>query len=356
MYGKFDSPQSQSRPEGVVQALVVYILFAAHLSWPHWLAWTWSERTLPVCWCAGAVGAFLLSRRWIRDWTGALFSGGLYSFGPLALYIAHFHEAGACIVAVIPWLLCPWAYSFLLMGRKRTWLKRVADVGLFALPFAFVAVLFRILAQYHLFVMPVHVGQLSRQECLGVAAPLVMVLHGDLFWGLYHVALGAVTLGALRVIRTQYWGLFLPIAGAFAWAILEPGSAVFEVCPLIWWLFPQVLMCIVVGLGIVRLVRGGRADRVWVLGSGLALTGVGVLMLLQSAHFFESFLWFGDPYARLFVTTGKLYVLGAVGFGLIHVLMRYNRRTFWWRAILVCVILGCDIVLCASYIVDRFFA
>ncbi len=354
--GQSDSPQSQARPEGVVRALVVYILFAVYLSWPHWPAWTWSERTLPVCWCVGAVGAFLLSRRWIRAWTGALFSGGLYSFGPLALYIAHFHEAGACIVAIIPWLLCPWAYSFLLMGRKKTWLKRGVDVALFALPFAFVAVLFRILAQYHLFVMPVHVGQLSRQECLGVSAPLVMVLHGDLFCGLYHVALGAVILGLLRVIRAQCWGLVLPIVGAFALAIWEPWPAVFEVCPLIWWLFPQILACIVVGLGIVLLVRGGRADRAWVLSSGVGLTGLGVLMLLRSAHFFESFLWFGVPYARLFVTTGKLYILGAVGFGLIYVLMSYNRRFLWLRAILVCIVLGCDIFLCASYIVDRFLA
>ncbi|MCP4450084.1 MAG: hypothetical protein GY809_01375, partial [Planctomycetes bacterium] len=338
--GQSDSPQRPARPEGVVWALVVYILFAAYLSWPHWSDWTWSERTVPVCWCVGAVGVFLLSRRWIRVWIAALFSGGLYSFGPLALYTAQFHEAGACIVAVLPWLLCPWAYSFLLVRPQKTWLRRGVEFGLFALPFAFVAVLFRTLAQYHLFVMPVHVGQLSRQECLGVVVPLVMVRHGDLFWGLYHVALGAVVLGLLRVVRARCWGLALPVIGAFAVAIWKPWPAVFEVCPLVWWLLPQILMCLCVGLGIVLLLRGGRADRAWVLGCGVGLTGLAVLVLLQSAHYFDLFLWFGAPYARLFVTSGRLYLLGAVGFGVIYVLMNYNRRFLWLRAILVCIVLG----------------
>lgn len=338
----------------LVWALLVYILFATYLSWPHWSAWQGSQKVLPVCWCVGAVGVFQLSRRWIRSWIGALFSGALYSFGPLALYTAQFHEAGACIVAVIPWLLCPWAYSYLLVSRKKTWLMRGVNCGLFVLPFVFVAVLFRILAQYHLFLMPVHVGQLSRQEWLGLMAPLIMAKHGDLFWGLYHVALGCVVLGLVRVIKGRCWGLGLAITAALAVAMWEPWPAVFEVCPLIWWLFPQILLCVFVGLGIVLLLRGGPADRPWVLSSAVGLIALAVIMLLRSGDFFDLFLWFGFPYARLFVTTGKLYVLGAVGLGLIYVLMKFHRKFLWLRAILVCLILGCDVFLCASYIVDRF--
>ena len=136
--------QGPVRPQVLIASLFAYILFAAYLSWPHWSDWTWSERTLPLCWSMGALGVFLLSRRWIRSWIGAFLSGTLYSFGPLALYTAHFHEAGACIVAIIPWLLCPWAFSYLLVSRKRAWLWHAVNAVLFAIPFLFVAVLFRI--------------------------------------------------------------------------------------------------------------------------------------------------------------------------------------------------------------------
>ena len=350
--GQLDSQPRQTRPEAVAFALFMYILFAAYLSWPHWPGWPGFRRALPLCWCVGATGVFLLSRRWMRSWIGAFFSGGLYSFGPLALYTAQFHETGACIVAVIPWLLCPWAYSHLLVNRKHAWLTRGVNVGLFMLPFMFVAVLFRILDQYHLFVMPVHVGQLSSEEWLGVMAPLVMVRHGALSWGLYHVAMGGVVLGLVRVAKARCWGLALALILALSVAIWEPWQDVFWVCPLIWWLFPHILLCVCVGLGIVLLQRGGRADRPWVLGSGAWLTGLGVLMLLQSSKYFDFFLWFGFPYARVFVTTGKLYVMGAVGFGLIYVLMNFSRRFAGLRAVLVCIIWGCDLLLCASYIVD----
>jgi hypothetical protein len=352
--GKIDSQRRSIRSQVVIPALLVYIAFSVYLSWPHWSGWQGSQKVLPLCWCVGAVGVFQLSRRWTRSWIGALFSGGLYSFGPLALYTAQFHEAGACIVAVIPWLLCPWAYSHLVVSRKKAWLSRGASIGFFIVPFVFVAVLFRILAQYHLFLMPVHVGQLSRQEWLGLTAPLVMARHGDLFWGLYHVALGGVILGVGQVLKERCWGLALALAAALVVALWEPWPDVFQVCPLIWWLFPQILLCICVGIGISLLLRGGRADRRWVLGGAVWLIGLGVMMLLRSADYFDFVLWFGFPYARLFVTTGKLYVLGAVGFGLIYVLMNFRKRFLWLRAILVCLILGCDVFLCASYIVDRF--
>ena len=96
-----------------------------------------------------------------------------------------------------------------------------------------------------------------------------------------------------------------------------------------------------------------EAIRPWILGSGVWLTGLGVLMLFQSSKYFNMPLWLGFPYARLFVTTGKLYVLGAVGFGFIYILVNFGRRLAWLRAGLVCLILGWDTFICASMIVDR---
>ncbi|MCF7974364.1 MAG: hypothetical protein K9N55_11155 [Phycisphaerae bacterium] len=356
--GQSDSQQGGRHTAGMALSLSVYILFSMYLSWPHWSGWTWSQRILPVSWCVGACGTFLLSRRWIRSLVGAFFSGAMYSFGPLALYIARFHEArvNLVIVALIPWLLCPWAYSHLLVSRRRTWLKQGIGCGLFVLPFVFVAALFRILGQYHLYVMPLNVGGISRQEWFGLMAPLVMVRHGNLFWGVCHIGLGAVFLGGVRLVRTRCWSLILGCLAASAVAVWQPWPVIFGVSPLIWWLFPQILVCICVGLGIVLLLGGGRSDRSWVLGSSVGLTALGVMMLLQSSRYFDFFLWFGFPYARLFVVTGKLYLLGAVGFGLIYVLMKCDRHLLWVRASLVCAMLGCDVCLCASFIVDRVLA
>jgi len=306
-----------------------------------------------VCWCVGATGGFLLGRRWIRSLIGAFFSGGLYSFGPLALYTTQYHEAGACIVAVIPWLLCPWAYSHLLVSAGKPLLKWCVSGLLFALPFAFVAVLFRILGQYRLFVMPVQVGHLSREEWFGLGAPLIMVQHGDLFWGIYHIALGVVVLGLVRVFKKRCWSLILALIAALVVAVCEPWPAVFGVCPLVWWLFPQMLLCICVGLGIKLLLDGSRFDRAWVLGSGVWLISLAVLMFMQSSRYSDFFLGIGFPYARLFITTGKLYVLGSVGLGLIYVLTKLDRKGLWLRGGLVCAMLGCDIFLCARFIVDR---
>lgn len=341
-----------ARNKGLAGALVGYAVFAAYLSWPHWGSWSLSERTLPVCWCIGAVGAYFLSRRWIRSVVGGFFSGALYSFGPLALYTTRFHETGACIVAVVPWLFCAWAYTHWLVSRKRLWTRRIVGGGLFALPFVFVAVLFRILAQYHLFVMPLHVGYLTENECMGVIVPMVMAKHGDLFWGVYHVALGMLALGVYQLVKAKAWRLIGALGMTVIVAVWQPWPQIFQVCPLVWWLFPHVFLCICVGLGIVFLLKGTKHLRHWVLGTGVGLVSLGVLNLLQSAEYFQLFLWFGDSYARLFVTSGKLYVLGAVGFGLIYVLMA-TKKWHWGRIGLVCIVLSCDLVVSASYIVDR---
>jgi hypothetical protein len=183
-----------------------------------------------------------------------------------------------------------------------------------------------------------------------------MVRHGDLFWGVYHVALGAVFLGGVRIVKARCWSLLMGLVGASGVAIWQPWSVLFGVSPLIWWLFPQMLLCICAGLGIVFLLGGGRPDRSWVLASCAGLTCLGVLMLLQSGHYFDFFLWFGFPYARLFATTGKMYLLGSVGLAIIYVLMNFTRKLLWLRAVLVCAMLGCDLFLCASFIVDRVLA
>jgi len=79
---------------------------------------------------------------------------------------------------------------------------------------------------------------------------------------------------------------------------------------------------------------------------------MGLVTLLLATKYFQTFLFLGAGYARLFAETGKLYVMGAVVIGTIFFMARAKLRVWWLRWVILCLAMGVDIFLGARFIVD----
>jgi len=337
-------------------ALLVYAGFSIYLFYPYWSGLAGWSCFLPLNLCLGAAGAFVVSRRWIHASVASFFCGAVYGFSPLALYVTRYHFGAGFVVAIVPWLLVPWGYSRRWIGRHlhspRPTIS-VIEIALMMLPFAVIALLFRVMGHYHIFVFPVQTGRMYAVDWLSVVMPLVKARQGHILIGLYHVPLSFLVLGLAMMIKGRRW---LPIVVFGVGVALVFWDPLQEVSPLLWLTVPLVLASLWVGLGIQGLAYAGYPDRTWVWVAAVLQVILGFVMLLLSGRFFQYPLWLGHTYARWFVKTGKLYILGSLGFGLVYAgMIRGRSRLIALRQILVCLVLGTDIYFSARYIIDLVF-
>lgn len=333
-----------------VVAAILYVAFAGYLYYPRFgqlTGWLW---LLPVNACVAAFGVYILSRRWVPGFTGALLAGLIYGFGPFLLGTAKIHPVASLLTACIPWLFIPAAVL-----EKR--LGKALSLVLLLAPFVAIVLFCYFSAERRLFAAPLHVD-VRPTDLVGFIAPLALIRRSTALLGLYHVPMAALVLGLAMMWKARRYSFFVILLAGFVLAF--SGSflhaqhiAWLGVSPILWLSVPMTWCAVLAGIGLHGLIGAGYADRKWILAAVIALGVLSIVALLLAAECFQIFLGLGDGYARLFVEAAKIYLLGAVATGIIFLLTHMKLRVHWLRWAILVTALGLDIFLGARYIVDR---
>ena len=335
-----------------ILAALVYGAFAFYLYEPHFDRFSRWQWLLPFGAWAGALGCFILSRRWVVGLLGSLLAGAVYGFGPFLLSLARYHPTVGLLAASVPWLFLPAAY----MGKK--W-HGVFAPFLCLLPFLVIVLFFRIGAwqDYRLFAAPIQI-QPECMDLVGFLAPLAMVNDRDVLVSLYHVPVAPLLLGLALMFRARRFGVLLIVvlglALTFCRCYLGPAhTAWFGISPILWFSIPLTCLAVLTGVGFQGLVEAGLPDRNWILAIAIALGALAIVALLLAAECFQVFCVFGDGHARLFVEAAKMYLLGAMTVAMIYLVTRLKLKLRLLRQPILAAALALDIFLAARYIIDH---
>ncbi len=330
-------------------ATALYVAFAVDLCWPHRAGLTGWRWLLPLNSCLAAVGAYVLSRRWVAGFAGSLLAGAVYGFGPFLLGLAKFHASAGLLAAAVPWLFVP---AVILEKRRGKWL----GLPLLLVPFLVILLSFYFCAGLRLFAAPLQVD-VRGTDLVGFIAPLALIDRSTALLGLYHVPMAALVLGLVMVWKARRYSILLMLLTGFLLAFsklfLGPERVAWlGVSPILWLSIPMTWCAVVSGIGMQGLIEAGMADKKWVLTAAITLGVLAIVALLLAAECFQIFLGLGAGYGRLFVQAAQTYLLGALAILAIFFMVHRNLRLHWLRWAILCAALGLDIFLGARYIAD----
>jgi len=341
----FDSPCTMNKNAGkFVLAGVVYAGFAVYLCQPYFKDFDRFGFLLVINACLGSLGCYVLSRRWVGSFAGSFFGGAIYGFGPFALGLAKFHPTAGLLAAAVPWLFCPAAFCFKLKWR---WVR----VPLSTLPFVVILLFFQIGAYYRLFAIPLQ-AKLYLADLAGLAAPLVMVKRSLVLVGFYHIPTAAFVMGLSMLLAARRLNIIILFCAGTGLAFC---GSFFDVSSVLWLSVPVVCCSVLIGTGMEGLICVGFADRKWVIGILVIMMGLAIAALLLASRYFQTFLGLGADYAKLFVQTAKMYILGSVTAAIIYFLAHAKLRVRCVRMVLLSLAMGIDIFFGARFIVDKIF-
>jgi len=321
---------------------VIYASFAVYLYQPYFKHFNALQYLLVVNVCLASLGCFVLSRRWVASFAGSFFAGAIYGFGPFALGLANFHPTAGLLAAIVPWLFCPAVFG---PKAKLRWLR----IPLSSLPFLAILLFFQISTHYRLFAIPMQ-ARLHLADLAGLVAPLVTAKRSITLVGFYHIPIAALTMGFSMLLAARRFGIIIIFTIGTILAFCGP---FFNVSPIIWLTIPILCCSVLIGEGIQGLVCAGFADRKWILMTSVIMAVLAIVTLLLATKYFQIFLQLGAGYARLFVQTAYMYILGAVAAAIIFFMARAKLRIRWLRWVILCSAIAVDIFLGASFIVDR---
>jgi len=332
-------------------AAALYIAFAVYLYYPHFGGFSGAQWLFAVNACIAALGGYLLSRRWVAGFTGSLLAGAIYGFAPFTLGLARFHPAAGLLAASVPWLFAPAVF----LERKRgKWI----GISLLLLPFAVILLFFYLSAgaEWRLFAVPLG-AEVKPSDLAGFIAPLVLARRGTALMGLYHVPVAALAVGMVMVWKARRYNILVVLAAglllAFSKSLVGADKiAWLGVSPILWLSIPLLWCAVLCGIGLQGLLEAGFADRKWILAAAVILCTLAIVTLFLAARYFQVLFGLAGDYARLFVETAKMYLLGAVAAGILFLMARQKLRVQWLRWAILCTALGVDIILGARYVID----
>ena len=336
----------------VAVAILIYTALAVYLYQPYFRNFKSVQYIIPLNSVIAATGCFVLSRRWVGVFVASLFSGAVYGFGPFILTFAAYHPAAGFATAVMPWLFCPAAFVQTWAQRRsaRTaknigkTLQVILSAVLSLLPFVVIALFFWLCAQRWfgpLFPLPGNI-KLQVSNLAGLAAPLALKPHTFMF-SLYHVPLAVAIMGLFMYLAVHRIGVLIIIGSAVILAVSEP---VFYVSPIVWVSVPVLYCSILAGLGAQGIAWSSNADRKWILACVVA-SGVLVIAGFCIAGFGKSF--------QAGLQTAIMHSIAAIMMTSIFFMARARVRWHLLRWILLAAGIAIDVILCATYIVDRIF-
>jgi len=294
--------------------------------------------------CAASLGCFVLSRRWLAGFWESLFAGAVYGFSPFVLWLGKFHPSAGLLAATVPWLFCPAAYGP--RGRFR-WLRWILAL----LPFLAIVLFFTVSAHFRLFAVPVE-SRLQLSDLGGLIAPLAMAKRGEMLIGFYHVPVASLVMGFSMLFAARRLGVMIVLASGVVLALSRP---FLQVSPVMWLTIPVLCCSVIIGAGMQGLISAGSADKGWVLTSAVTLGVLAIVTLLLATKYFQVFASLADGYARVFLESATMYIVGAVTAAIIFFSVRSNLRLAAVRLVLLALAMAVDIFLGARFIIDRIF-
>lgn len=330
---------------GFALAALVVAGFGVYLFWGRLGAGDGWKMLLPLNACAGALGCYCLSRRWISSFAGSLIAGAIYGFGPFMLGLGKFHPTAGLLAASIPWLFCPAAF-----GSRTKWRRNAALLAI--LPFAAIVAFFQLAERCHFF--PVVAGaKLGSEDIVGFFAPLVIAEYdivNTTTFGFYHIPIAGLVMGLAMLLAAKRLAI---VALCVVGGVLACWQPVLNVSPVMWLSIPSVCCSIVIGAGVQGLEVSGPADRKWLLAAACVQGGFAIMALFLATNYFQFFLSLADNYARLFVRTAEMYVLGTVAVLTLFFIARAKMRLAPLRWAILSLSIALDIFLSAQFIVNR---
>ena len=321
-------------------AAAIYIALSIYLYLPYLNHFKKLEYLILINSAIGALGCFVLSRRWLDAFAAQLVAGAVYGFSPFALGFAAYHPLAGVPLAAVGWLFCPAVYYH--AGTNNTLREKTVACVLATIPFVFTVLFFLLCAKpgsVHLFPMPVQL-KLDPAGVGALISPLALKPQQFIF-GFYHVPLAVGFFGLLMYFKSGRFKILLIVAPAILLSMIDP---VFEVPPVVWALTVMLFGAIMTGLGMEGLALAGKKDSKWILLCILMTCAVAAFTLIRS---FE--LGF------IYLQTTRIHALAIVLIGTIYLLTGLNFRTHLLRWSLLCAGIVADLLLGARYLIDTMF-
>lgn len=329
---------------GLFPTVICYIVFTAYLYRPYLAGFDLIKYAVPLNSAVGAVGCFVLSRRWVKSPVASFFAGLVYGYSPYVLSFGAYHALAGVTAAVLPWLFYPAAFwpRRLQKGTEHSaWLTLLAVV-LCMMPFVIVAMAFWICAQQWagpFFPLPLN-EKLGFANMKGLLTPAVAEGHRFVM-GFYHVSAISLLMGFFLYFAAGKIGIMIIVLGGVFLGFSNP---FFQVTPVVWGLVPVLFCSILVGLGMQGFALAGRNDTRWVL---ICIASVCILAVITAV------LGLGGN--KAYLQAAGMYGLAGVTGGCIYFMAKTQSRWITARWLLLSVSMGVDIVISAQHIVDKIF-
>jgi hypothetical protein len=323
-----------------IAAVVIYTCFSVFLYLPN-LRVNSAQVFCGFSAMTAAWGAYLLSKRWINNWTPSLTAGAVYGFGPFALSFEMFHPLASLSFAMVPWLLLPAVYWH--KGKSPDAFRFCVRALLTLLPFGGIVLLFWLPSQQWagpFFLMPKELSM-----TVGDFQNLILPLRnsgGVIVFGLYHCSLICALMGVFVYTKLKRITLLIPIAAGLILSFWEP---VFQVTPVVWAAFPILFLAVLCGLGFQAFLWAGKADTKWIVICAAAATALAAFCAGIRI----------TPFAgRVFELTALLYGLAAAALWILLAMIRLNLRWPWFKWSILTAAITIDLLFSARYLIDKF--
>jgi hypothetical protein len=198
-------------------------------------------------------------------------------------------------------------------------------------------------------------AKLKLNELYSLLAPLVAAKHGTTLIGFYHVPLAALIMGSAMLIAARRYNIIVIIISSIILTFCNSINSSLEISPIIWLSISILCFSIIIGTGFQGLASTGFGDRKWILANSIILGVLAIVTLLLAAKYFQVIFSLGDGYARLFVETAKLYLLGAVVLLICFFMTCGKLQMHRLREIIISTAMAIDIFISAGFIIDRLF-
>jgi len=318
-------------------AVIIYIIFAAWLFYPHLQQLSAIKRLFPVEAVIAAAGAFVLSRRWVLSFFASLIGGAIFGFGVFACSFFCYHPFAGLVYAILPWTFVPavFFYQWTNLDSKNT---AILSGLLSLLPFLFILLAYEFSSRLYLYPIPANT-RLSIQSLLGIVNPTGV--KPDIFaLGFYHVSVAGLIMGFVLLVRTRRIWTIVLIAAAICAAFYRP---LLHVPPVMWASVPVLFCSIIIASGLETLILAGAAD------SKLLLASAVILFLLG---LFNVFVPGQSGLSPQFV---GMYGIAVIAVMIIFFIARANRA---WHSVRMFVLYSAallDILISTKYIIDIIF-